>query len=94
MMICFQITPEQLERERSVSSPMGQPLYWDDWLYVQAHPIHRWPVSTDILVGKRDTLCKPEITAGFAAQFSCRLRTDGQAEHLFHMPWDMCVLTE
>lgn len=93
MMTWFDVTPERLEREGAVPTPMGQTLYWDYFCYVRDHPIRRWPIPTEILVGERDTLCDRAVTAAFAERFSCRLRTAEHAEHWFHTQSDLSALT-
>lgn len=93
MMTWFDVTPERLEREGAVPTPMGQTLYWDYFCYVLDHPIRCWPIPTEILVGERDTLCDRAVTAAFAERFSCRLRTAEHAEHWFHTQEDLSALT-
>lgn len=92
MMTWFDISPERLERERAIPTPMGQTLYWDYFCYVRDHPILSWSIPTEILAGGRDTLCDPAVTAGFADRFSCRLRTVETAEHWFHTESDLSAL--
>lgn len=92
MMTWFDVSPERLEREQVIPTPMGQTLYWDYYCYVREHPVCRWPISTEILIGGRDTLCDPSVTAAFAERFSCRLRREDAAEHWFHTPEDLSAL--
>ena len=92
MMTWFDVSPERLKREQAISTPMGQTLYWDYYCYVQEHPVRRWPISTEILTGGRDTLCDPAVTSAFADRFSCRLQTAETAEHWFHTESDLSAL--
>lgn len=92
MMTWFAVSPERLEREGAVPTPMGQTLYWDYFRYVREHPVRRWSIPTEILTGGRDTLCDPAVTAAFAERFSCRLRTEEAAEHWFHTQSDLVAL--
>lgn len=92
MMAWLGVSPERLEREGAIPTPMGQTLYWDYFCYVRDHPIRRWPIPTEILVGGRDTLCDRAVTTAFAERFSCRLRTAEPAEHWFHTPEDLSAL--
>lgn len=94
MMSWFQISETCLETEGSVPTPMGQTLYWDDYCYIRRHPIGRWPFPTDILRGAGDTLVAVETVAAFAGRYSCRLRTVETAEHWFHTPSDLAVLSD
>lgn len=92
MMAWFDVSPERLERERTIPTPMGQTLCWDSFCYVREHPICRWSIPTEILTGGRDALCDPAVTTGFAARFSCRLQTAESAEHWFHTESDLSAL--
>lgn len=93
MMGWFQISEARLEAERSIPTPMGQTLNWDDYGYIRAHPVDRWPFPTDILRGAGDTLAAEETVAAFAKRFSCRLRTVEGAEHWFHTPPELEALS-
>lgn len=92
MMTWFHVSPERLEREQAIPTPMGQTLCWDYLCYVREHPICRWPIPTEILTGGRDTLCDASVTAAFAKRFSCRLRTAEYAEHWFHTPEELSAV--
>lgn len=94
MMGWFQISEARLRREQVIPTPMGQTLYWEDLCYIRSHPVDRWPFPTDILRGAGDTLVAGETVAAFAERFSCRLRTAGGAEHWFHTPEDLAVLSD
>lgn len=94
MMTWSHVSLEQLERRQSIPTSMGQTLYWDYWCYVRDHPIDHWPIPTDILIGNRDTLCVPAVTAAFAERFSCRLQHVECAEHWFHTPEDLHALAQ
>lgn len=94
MMSWFQISENRLETEESIPTPMGQTLYWDDYCYIRSHPIDRWPFPTDILRGAGDTLVAEKTVAAFADRYSCRLRIAEGAEHWFHTPSDLAVLSD
>lgn len=94
MMSWFQISENSLETEGSIPTPMGQTLYWDDYCYICNHPINCWPFPTDILRGAGDTLVAEETVAAFAERYSCRLRIAEGAEHWFHTPPDLAVLSD
>lgn len=93
MMTWFQISEARLEAERSIPTPMGQTLDWDDFGYIRAHPVDRWSFPTDILRGAGDTLVAEETVAAFAKRFSCRLRIVEGAEHWFHTPEELEALS-
>lgn len=92
MMKWFHVSPEQLEREQVIPTPMGQTFYWDYYCYVREHSIRRWPIPTEILIGGQDTLCDPTVATAFAERFSCRLRREDSAEHWFHTEEDLLAL--
>lgn len=92
MMRWFRISEARLEAEKMIPTPMGQTLYWDDYGYIRAHTIDRWPIPTDILRGSGDTLVAEDTVAAFADRFSCRMRTVEGAEHWFHTPEELEAL--
>lgn len=94
MMMWFQITEEQLQKEQTIPTPVGQTLYWDYYSYVKEHPVNRWDVPTFILYGEKDDLCERDTITAFADQFSCHLRTVPESEHYFHTPEDLRMLKE
>lgn len=94
MMGWFQVTPQRLEAEGEIPTPMGQTLYWDYYCYVREHPIDRWDVPTAILCGSRDSLCEPKVTAAFAERFHCDLQVLEGGEHYFHTPEQLDVYRE
>jgi len=92
MMMSFSITPEQLERQQIVSTPIGQDLYWDYYCFVKEHPIIKWSVPTYILKGDNDDLCESNVVIQFAERFSCKLNTAKEAGHYFHTPTELASL--
>lgn len=80
----FQVTPEQLQEEKTIATPVGQNLYWDYYCYVRDHPIERWEVDTHILYGGRDTLVEFDTISRFTEQFRCNLEIMETGEHYFH----------
>lgn len=92
MMNWFHISPERLEREQVIPTPMGQTLYWDYFCYVQEHPILRWSIPTEILAGGQDLMCDPAVTAAFSERYFCRIQIAKDAEHWFHTEGDLRIL--
>lgn len=84
MMMWFHITEEKLKNEQTISTPVGQTLYWDYYCYVKTHPISDWKVPTDILYGGKDDLCEKDTILRFVKQFSCNLKIIQESEHYFH----------
>ena len=93
MMGWFGISEARLEQEKTVPTPMGQTLCWDDYGYIRRHPVGRWPFPTDILRGAGDTLCAEETVTGFAERFRCHLRIEEGAGHWFHTPEELEALS-
>lgn len=65
MMMWFNITPERLQKEMTIETPIGQKLYWDYYCYVKQHPINTWSIDTNILYGAKDELCEFETINDF-----------------------------
>lgn len=84
MMMCFKITPEYLQKEMTIETPIGQKLYWDYYCYVKDHPVNLWNVDTRILYGKKDNLCKFETINSFVKKHCCDLEIMATGEHYFH----------
>lgn len=84
MMKWFDISKEQLEKEQTVKTPIGQIMYWDDYSYVKEHPINAWNVKTNILYGSKDDVCEPDTITKFVEKFHCKLKVIQEAEHYFN----------
>lgn len=84
MMRTFNIPPERLQEERVITTATRQKMYWDDYCYVNEHPIRSWSVPTAILYGAEDDLCEHETIAGFCNQFHSQLEIVSQSGHYFH----------
>ncbi len=84
MMMWFQVTPEQLEREGTIDTPVGQKLYWDYFWYVLEHQVNRWEVQTHILYGAKDNLVEFDTINEFTEKFPCTLEIMDDGEHYFH----------
>ena len=82
MMLWFDITPERLEREREIDTPIDL-LSWDYWQYVLQHPIRRWPWKTSILYAGQDDLQSREVMEAFAGRHGCHLTISEQSQHTF-----------
>lgn len=84
MMMWFNITPEYLQKEMTIETPIGQKLYWDYYCYVKDHPINKWSIDTNILYGAKDELCEFETVNYFAEKYCCGLEVMDAGEHYFH----------
>lgn len=94
MMTWFSITEEELKRQQTISTPIGQKLYWDYYSFVKDHPISHWNTPTHILYGSKDELCENDVISRFAEQFSCQLEIVEGSEHYFHTQEQLTVFNE
>lgn len=84
MMVFFNFTPERLQREQEIATPIGHVLYWDYYCYVNDHPIDRWNVPTAILFGGKDEVSDFSTVDAFVKRFKCHLDVEINSEHYFH----------
>lgn len=84
MMLCFNVTPERLQKEMTIETPIGQKLYWDYLCYVKQHPINTWNTDTNIMYGAKDELCEIETINYFVKKYCCGLEIMDKGEHYFH----------
>jgi len=94
MMVWFQVTPERLEKEGTIDTPVGQKLYWDYYRYVLEHPVDRWNVDTQILYGAKDNLVEYDSILQFTEKFHCALEIMEAGEHYFHTDDQLDVFTQ
>ncbi|MDF3002337.1 MAG: arg [Bacillota bacterium] len=84
MMQRSEVTEEQLEKERVISTNIGETLSWDYLSYVRNHPILKWEAQTSILYGSEDHMTEQSTIDSFAAQYQCNLTIMNGGEHWFH----------
>jgi uncharacterized protein len=84
MMTWFVVTPERLQKEQTIETPIGQKLYWDYYCYVKEHPVDTWNVQTSILYGAKDEICEYDTISAFTEKFPCDLEIMKTGEHFFH----------
>jgi len=94
MMTWFQVTPERLEKEQSIDTPIGQKLYWDYFCYVRDHPVDTWNVQTSILQGSKDEVCESDTIMTFTEKFHCDLTVLETGEHYFHTDEQLKVYSD
>lgn len=73
MTMWFSVTEEELESKQTISTPIGQNLYWDYYCFVREHPVSRWKIPTHILYGSKDEQSERDIILKFTEQFACQL---------------------
>ncbi|QXO94613.1 alpha/beta hydrolase [Methanospirillum purgamenti] len=94
MMMWFQVSPERLEKEGTIDTPVGQKLYWDYFCYVLEHPVDKWDVDTRILYGAQDNLVEVDTISNFIEKFPCTLEIMDEGEHYFHTDDQINVFTQ
>ena len=94
MMIWFQVSPERLEKEGTIDTPVGQKLYWDYFCYVLEHPVDKWNIDTRILYGAKDNLVEVDTISNFIEKFPCTLEIMDEGEHYFHTDDQINVFTQ
>lgn len=82
MFLWFNVTPERLEAEGEIDTPID-PLRWDYYQYVLAHPVEAWSAPTHILYGGRDDLQSLEVIRAFADRFGCQVTVAENSQHPF-----------
>lgn len=87
MMQWFHVTPEELKEKGVIDTPVD-PLRWDYYQYIQAHPVEQWPIPTAVLYGGKDNLQSLEVMEKFCQRFHGRLTVSPDSEHPFMGPED------
>ncbi|MBR6114993.1 MAG: alpha/beta hydrolase [Oscillospiraceae bacterium] len=82
MMVWFGVTPERLEREGEIETPVDT-MSWAYYQYVLARPLRRWDVPTEILYGAKDELQPPEVIRAFCRRFGAGLTVAENSGHAF-----------
>ena len=82
MMQWFSVTPEELKEKGVIDTPID-PLRWDYYQYIQAHPVEKWPIPTCILYGGKDNLQSPDVIERFSRRFHAKLTVSPDSEHPF-----------
>ena len=91
MMICANISEEELKKRKIISTDFGEDLSWDYLQYVKNHPV-KWNVLTKILYGEKDNLTSFETIKDFADVHKASLTVMKGGEHWFHTKEQMDFL--
>lgn len=83
MMLWFNITEEQLQKEKEIPTPMGETLYWDYYVYTKEHQIEKWDSKTYIIYPSKDNLTERNTVDNFVQKYSANLTIIEDAEHYF-----------
>jgi alpha-beta hydrolase superfamily lysophospholipase len=82
LMEWFGVTPERLERERVIETPV-KTLYWDYYRYVVDHLV-KWDKPTALLYGEKDDFCSFEDIHRFAKASGADVTVMPGGVHYFH----------
>ena len=93
-MAAYHISEDRLKTEKVIDLPSGQPLDWDYYCYVMAHPIEKWSPPTAILYGSEDTVTDHQGISKFVEHFHCTLEVLEGSGHYFHTTKQMRVFRE
>ena len=85
------VTPQRLEREGEIDTPIDA-LRWDYYQYILAHPVGEWPVPTRILYAGRDDLQPEAVMRAFAERHHAALTVSPDSEHPFMAPEDRLIV--
>ena len=85
------VKPEELEKKGTIDTPV-EPLRWDYYQYIMAHPTEKWPVPTAVLYGGRDEMQSPEVMRSFARRFHADLTVSPESEHPFMAETDQEIV--
>lgn len=94
MMRWFNVTPEQLEAQREIPTPIGEKLSWDYYSYVRDHPIDVWDSPTYILYPALDNLTEPDVVDHFAGRFEARIQRVPGSEHYMHSDAELSIMED
>lgn len=91
MMKWTNITENELQEKKEVSTSFGQTLSWKYLSYARNHPI-TWHVPTCILYGGKDSMTSLETITNFAEATGAKLTVMAGGEHWFHTKEQMDFL--
>lgn len=93
MMMWSNITEDELQSKKEITTEFGEILSWEYLCYVREHPI-KWHIPTCILYGGKDNMTSKETISGFADSSGATLTVMEDGEHWFHTEEQMKVLDD
>lgn len=93
MMQWYHVTPERLQKEGEIDTPID-PLRWDYYQYILQNPIQKWPFPTSILYAQHDDLQPFEAMRLFSERFGCPLTVSPDSGHAFMDAGDELVVNK
>ena len=94
MMRWFDVTPEQLQAQGEIPTPIGEKLSWAYYSFVREHPIDAWSSPTAILYPELDNLTEPEVVDEFAERFGARILRVPGSEHYMHSDAELALMDD
>ena len=91
MMMWSNVTEDELQSKKEISTEFGETLSWEYLCYVRKHPI-KWSIPTCILYGGKDYLTSSETISEFADRIGANLTVMENGEHWFHTEEQMKIL--
>ncbi|MDF2838679.1 MAG: alpha/beta hydrolase [Evtepia sp.] len=88
------VTQEELEKQRTIPTNLGETLSWEYLSYVRQHRIAKWEAPTSILYGTADHLVERKTVDDFTQKFGCKLTVMTGGEHWFHTTKQLEVLEQ
>ncbi|OJF77417.1 MAG: alpha/beta hydrolase [Treponema sp. CETP13] len=92
MMKWFDVSEEKLEKNKEISTPMGETLSWDYYCYVKDNPVNIWNSPTYILYGTKDNLTEKSVVDLFVKKYNCKIELVENGEHYFQSPEQIEIL--
>lgn len=93
MMLWSNVTEDELQAEKEISTNFGETLSWDYICYVRNNPIC-WNVQTYILYGENDYLTSIDTIREFSNKIGATLTVAENCEHWFHTDEQMKILDD
>lgn len=93
MMICANVTEQELYKEGKLETKFGETLSWEYLSYVRTHPI-TWGIPTYILYAENDNLTSRQTIEKFAMEHNVNLTVMTNGEHWFHTEDQLAFLNE
>ena len=91
MMMWSNVTEDELQSKKEISTEFGETLSWEYLCYVRKHPI-KWSIPTCILYGGKDYMTSRETISEFADRIGANLTVMENGEHWFRTEEQMKIL--
>ena len=91
MMMWSNVTEDELQSKKEISTEFGETLSWEYLCYVRKHPI-KWSIPICILYGGKDYMTSRETISEFADRIGANLTVMENGEHWFRTEEQMKIL--